>query len=56
MLPWNRVSADAVVVVARMAPIIYTEEGDKISAQVWQETMHELGFAHVEDILRNVSC
>lgn len=38
-----------------MAPIIYTKEGEKLSEQVWKETLEELSFAHVEDILREVS-
>ncbi|AEO70941.1 f3d6515c-665a-4909-ba2f-dfb0f1fbd9cb [Thermothielavioides terrestris] len=40
---------------APLAPVVYTEEGDKISAQLWQETMEELSFAHVEDILRDIT-
>lgn len=48
-------SADVSLVVARMAPIIYTEEGERISAQVWQETLEELSFANVEDIVSDVA-
>lgn len=35
----------------RLAPIIYTEEGKKISDQLWKETIEELAFADVEGIL-----
>ena len=38
-----------------MAPLVYTEEGEKVSDQLWKETMEELRFAHPEDILREVS-
>ncbi len=38
-----------------MAPLVYTEEGEKVSEQLWKETMEELRFAHPEDILREVS-
>jgi hypothetical protein len=38
-----------------MAPIIYTKEGEKVSEQLWKETLEELSFAHVEDILRDAS-
>lgn len=34
-----------------MAPLIYTEEGKKISAQLWKETMEEFAFANVEEII-----
>jgi len=38
-----------------MAPIIYTPEGEKISAQVWKETMTEFAFVKPEDILKEVT-
>lgn len=38
-----------------MAPIIYKTEGAKISEQLWTETMEELAFAGVADIVKNVS-
>jgi len=38
-----------------MAPIIYTPEGKRIGDLLWKETMAELKFAGVEDILREVS-
>ncbi|CCC07601.1 unnamed protein product [Sordaria macrospora k-hell] len=34
-----------------LAPIIYTEEGSKISKKLWDETMTELEFAGVREIL-----
>ncbi|RYP48692.1 hypothetical protein DL768_005472 [Monosporascus sp. mg162] len=38
-----------------MAPIIYTEEGKKISERLWSETMAELSFAKVQDIVNELS-
>ena len=38
-----------------MAPLIYTEEGEEVSEQLWKETMEELRFAHPEDILGEIS-
>ncbi|KAK4196479.1 short chain dehydrogenase [Triangularia verruculosa] len=38
-----------------MAPIIYTSEGERISAQLWKETMEELEFAKVEDIMNSLN-
>ena len=38
-----------------MAPMIYTKDGEKVSEQLWKETLEELSFAHVEDILREIS-
>lgn len=37
-----------------MAPIIYTEEGGRISGQLWAETMAEFAFAHVENIINSI--
>ncbi|RYP60255.1 hypothetical protein DL769_008189 [Monosporascus sp. CRB-8-3] len=38
-----------------MAPITYTEEGKKISERLWTETMAELSFAKVQDIVDELS-
>ncbi|CAJ2512841.1 Uu.00g009600.m01.CDS01 [Anthostomella pinea] len=38
-----------------MAPMIYTTEGQKLAQQLWRETMDELSFAGVEEIVREVS-
>lgn len=38
-----------------MPPIIYTPEGQKISDQLWAETMAEFAFANVEDIFKTVN-
>ncbi|PYH88399.1 NAD(P)-binding protein [Aspergillus ellipticus CBS 707.79] len=40
--------------VVPMAPMVYNTEGKKVAAQLWQETMAELSFAGVEDILSGV--
>lgn len=38
----------------RLAPIVYSPEGQKISERLWEETMTELAFAKPEKILENV--
>jgi hypothetical protein len=38
-----------------MAPIIYRDEGAKISDQLWKETMDELSFANVADIVKDIA-
>ncbi|KAI0105082.1 hypothetical protein GGR51DRAFT_202923 [Nemania sp. FL0031] len=40
--------------VVPMAPIIYEDEGAKISEQLWKETMEEFSFAKVEDIIKEI--
>ncbi|KAK7756578.1 hypothetical protein SLS62_001415 [Diatrype stigma] len=37
-----------------MAPIVYTSQGKDIAEVVWQETMAELNFAHVKDIIKEL--
>lgn len=37
-----------------MAPIVYTAEGREISERLWKETMAELSFAGVENILKEI--
>lgn len=37
-----------------MAPIVYTNEGRKVSEQLWKETIAELSFANVEEILKDI--
>ncbi|KAK2603994.1 hypothetical protein QQS21_003830 [Conoideocrella luteorostrata] len=38
-----------------MAPIIYTDEGKRISERLWKETMAEFSFAKAEGIIAEVS-
>ncbi|KAJ5803992.1 uncharacterized protein N7518_000295 [Penicillium psychrosexuale] len=38
-----------------LAPIIYSEEGKKISEELWKETSEELAFANVDEILKAIS-
>jgi hypothetical protein len=38
-----------------MPPIVYTDEGAKISGQLWKETMDELSFANAVTIVEQVS-
>jgi len=40
--------------VSRYASIVYTTEGKRITEQLWKETLAELSFAKVEDILRDL--
>ncbi|KAK0615715.1 hypothetical protein B0T17DRAFT_352521 [Bombardia bombarda] len=37
--------------VRPMAPIVYTSEGKEVAARLWKETMKELSFAGVEEIV-----
>lgn len=37
-----------------MAPIIYTGEGEAISAGLWKETMEEFKFANVDNIVNSL--
>ncbi|CAG8960320.1 hypothetical protein HYFRA_00012394 [Hymenoscyphus fraxineus] len=41
--------------IVPMAAIIYTPEGEKISAQLWKETLAEFSWAKVEDILIDIA-
>ncbi|PYI08564.1 NAD(P)-binding protein [Aspergillus sclerotiicarbonarius CBS 121057] len=41
--------------LAPMAPFVYTPQGEKIAQTLWQETMNELAFARVADILQELS-
>ncbi|KAI0805303.1 hypothetical protein GGR55DRAFT_681212 [Xylaria sp. FL0064] len=36
---------------AKLAPIVYTAEGKQMAQRLWKETMSELSFAGVEDII-----
>lgn len=38
-----------------MPPLVYTDEGAKISDQLWKETMDELSFANAVAIVEEVS-
>ena len=44
-----------IVACRSLAPIIYTDEGKRISEQLWKETMDELSFAKADEVVRNVS-
>ncbi|KAL5047918.1 hypothetical protein BDW71DRAFT_29138 [Aspergillus fruticulosus] len=41
--------------VVPMAPFVYSPEGEKIAKRLWQETMDELAFAGVADIINSYS-
>ncbi|EFR01710.1 retinol dehydrogenase 12 [Nannizzia gypsea CBS 118893] len=41
--------------VQPMAPFVYTDEGKKVAELLWEETMAELSFANVSDILEDLS-
>ena len=38
-----------------MAPMIYTKDGDMLSEHLWKETLDELAFARVAEILMEVA-
>jgi hypothetical protein len=38
----------------RMAPIVYTEEGARVRAKLWKETMAELSFSYPENIIKAI--
>lgn len=38
----------------RLAGFFYTEEGKVATKQIWEETMKELKFAHVEEIIASL--
>jgi len=38
----------------RMAPIVYTTEGKRISERLWEETMAEFEFVKAKEIIRGV--
>ncbi|KAK8024072.1 NAD(P)-binding protein [Apiospora rasikravindrae] len=42
-------------VVRPMAPLLYKPEGDAIAKQLWEETLSELEFAGVRDIIQRMS-
>ncbi|KAK8036449.1 hypothetical protein PG991_001586 [Apiospora marii] len=41
--------------VVSMAPMIYTKDGDMLSEHLWKETLDELAFARVTEILMEVA-
>jgi hypothetical protein len=38
-----------------MAPLVYTSEGEKLAKELWEETMNELAFARVADVVEQVA-
>ncbi|KAL3477601.1 NAD(P)-binding protein [Aspergillus californicus] len=41
--------------VVPMAPFVYKAQGEKVAGRLWRETMDELSFAHVEEIVNSLS-
>ncbi|KAJ8130522.1 hypothetical protein O1611_g3106 [Lasiodiplodia mahajangana] len=41
--------------VLPMAPLIYTDKGEKIAELLWRETMDEFSFVHLEDTVKGLS-
>jgi hypothetical protein len=37
-----------------MATLVYTDEGKQIAKKLWDETMRELAFAKVDEIIKQV--
>lgn len=40
-----------ILLLIRSAPIVYTTEGEQVAKRLWRETMEELSFAGVQDIV-----
>ncbi|KAI1743929.1 hypothetical protein F4680DRAFT_407953 [Xylaria scruposa] len=40
---------------AQMAPVVYTADGKRMAQSLWKETMSELSFASVEDVIEALS-
>ncbi|TRX88704.1 hypothetical protein FHL15_010376 [Xylaria flabelliformis] len=40
---------------AQMAPVVYTADGERMAQSLWKETMGELSFAGVEDVIEALS-
>lgn len=38
-----------------MAPFVYTDKGEAVAELLWEETMAELSFANVSEILADLS-
>lgn len=38
--------------ITSSAPLVYTVEGGQVARRLWSETMHELSFAGVDDIVK----
>ena len=43
------------LVCNRMAPIVYTAEGGRLSEALWLETMDELAFARAAEIVQSLA-
>lgn len=43
------------ITLRRMAPIVYKSEGQRLAKSVFEETMDELSFAGVKEIIAGVS-
>jgi hypothetical protein len=39
----------------RYPPIMYAERGHRLTGQLWEETLRELEFAQVQEILQQMS-
>lgn len=37
-----------------MAPVIYKPEGERLAKKLWEESLNELSFAGVHDIIRGL--
>lgn len=43
------------ILYARMPPLLYEPEGEKIAERLWRETLDELAFANVAKIVDSLS-
>jgi hypothetical protein len=45
---------DLLIYFVSLAPIIYTPEGGEILTKLWRETLNELAFAGLQEILNSL--
>lgn len=38
-----------------MAPLVYSKEAESIARRLWEETLQELSFAGVKDVVDNLT-
>ncbi len=50
-VPGNPLIMLLILRAIRFAPIVYTAEGRQMAQRLWKETMSELSFAGVEDVI-----
>lgn len=41
------------IMITSSAPLVYSAEGGRVARRLWTETIHELSFAGVDDIVKS---